>query len=141
MLIDRYLYPKLVDKYIDQIRIEDTDYVLIDDSIGPDAAMILLKIPIEMLKEFQRINYKEGLPDPIEFWEKTELVRRLRSDEPSLVGHADLRDILKWLDGTNLSAEYQELNSSEKIRLMVTEIPKEYPEAKSLWDYLDSKGI
>jgi hypothetical protein len=138
-LIDIFLYDKLINKYIGQIKIEDTDYVPIDDFIGPDAAMIKLTIPREMLYEFQRINGKKGLPNPTEFWEKSGLARRLRIYELQNVGHENLGDVLNWLDGTHLEARYNELKSSERIGLIVTEIPEEYPEAKELWAYLNAK--
>ena len=53
--------------------------------------------------------------------------------------HENLWDVLDWLDETNLEAKYRKANSQERIELVITEIPEEYPNAKEIWALLDSK--
>lgn len=112
---------ELVDKYIDQIIIEDTDYVSVGYS-DSDAACILLNIPIAMLEEYavlKKLN-KEKLPDGAEFWKETRLEERLKSFRYR--GHEPLADVLSWLTG-NVLCEYSELNDPGRIRLRITEGP------------------
>ena len=58
---------QLVDTYLDQIEIEDTDYVTINDAVS-DAAYIVLNIPTAMLKEYLQLKgQNRELPDGVEF--------------------------------------------------------------------------
>ncbi len=117
---------QLVDTYFDQIEIEDTNYVPINDAVS-DAAYLLLNIPTAMLKEYLRLNgQNRELPDGAEFWKKTGLGKRLRiSGKYHSQRHAPLNDILDYLDG-DVWGEYQRLNSSERIRLDIREVPEFY---------------
>lgn len=113
---------QLVDKYIDQIKIEDTDYTPVEYSES-DAACILLNIPIAMLHEYALLKGpNKELPDGAEFWKETKLVNRLKKSEYR--GHAPLEDVLFWLGG-NVLRSYQELNIRGRIRLDITEGPKQ----------------
>ena len=117
----------LVDKYFKQIAIEVIDYVPVDDAIH-DAAYITLNIPLEMLKEYSKLKgLSEELPDGAEFWDETNLVKRLRdSDKSILHKYQPLGDILDSL-GEDVEGIYQKLISSERIRLDITEIPEFLP--------------
>ena len=117
----------LADKYFDQIRIEDTDFVPIDDAVS-DAAYLLLNVPIKMLKEYLQLEgQNKKLPDGAEFWKETGLGKRLRNIEHSYTGgRVSLSDILDYIEEGDVWGDYQELNFSEKIRLSITEIPEFY---------------
>ena len=116
---------QLVDTYFDQIRIEDTDYV--DTGVpGHDAAYLLLQVPMAMLQEYLQLKGQDQeLPNPIEFWKETQLVRRLtHSDKYHGQGHEPLEDILEFLGGevgVDYQVDYQNLHSSKRIRLAITE--------------------
>ncbi len=116
---------KLVDKYFNQIEIEDTDFVIVNDAVS-DAAYLLLNVPTAMLKEYSQLkNQKEELPDGAEFWKETGLGKKLRNIECNYTGgHVSLPDILDYIEEGDVWGDYQELNSSEKIRLSITEIPE-----------------
>ncbi len=119
---------ELVEKYFDQIEIEDTAYVAVNDTVS-DAAYLLLNLPTEMLREYQQLNgQRKKLPDGAEFWKETGLVRKLRNfKKHQNIGHTPLGDILDYLDRDVLGT-YQELKNPERIRLTITEIPEFYPE-------------
>jgi len=119
---------ELVDKYFEQIEVEDTAFVPIDDAVS-DAAYLLLNLPMQMLKEYQILKgSRKRLPDGAEFWKETRLVTRLRnSAKYQNVGREGLNDILDYLGG-KVWGTYQELRNSERIRLDITEIPEFYPE-------------
>ncbi len=118
---------QIVDTYFDQIEIEDADFVPVDDAVS-DAAYLLLNIPTEMLRAYLRLKgQNRELPDGAEFWKETRLGSRLRtSDKYHGQGHVShLSDILDYLDG-KVWGEYQKLNSPERIRLDITEVPEFY---------------
>ena len=99
-----------------------------------------MEIPRAMLREYQRMQgSSKHLPDPEEFWKRSGLCKRLRIYEQRDVDHENLWDVLDWLDETNLEAKYRKANSQERIELVITEIPEEYPNAKEIWALLDSK--
>jgi hypothetical protein len=114
----------LVDKYIEQIEIENAGFVPFDNAVS-DAAYLLLNVPIEMLRNYLRLRgQKRELPDGAEFWKETCLVRRLRdSDKCYGKGDAPLEDVLDYLEGA-VQCHYQELSTPGKIRLSITEIPE-----------------
>jgi hypothetical protein len=117
----------LVDKYIERIGIEDTDFVPVDDA-DSDAAYLLLNIPIKMLREYVKLkNQKKKLPDALEFWKETNLISALRANPNKYYGQgrANLGDVLDYLGG-DVRAEYQKLFRTGRIRLMVQEIPELY---------------
>ncbi len=117
----------LIDKYFDQIEIEDADFVPINDAVS-DAAYLLLNIPMAMLKEYLSLKgQNKELPNGAEFWRETGLGTRLKnSDKYHGQGHVShLNDILDYLEG-DVWGEYQKLNSPERIRLDITEVPKFY---------------
>ncbi len=111
---------QLVDKYFDQIEIEDTNFV---DHPVTFAAYLLLNIPMAMLKEYLKLKgQNKKLPDGAEFWKETGLGKRLRnSGNYHGQGHEPLEDILGFLGG-EVQGDYQELNTTERIRLGITEI-------------------
>ncbi len=117
---------ELVDKYFDQIEIEDVDYVPVDNAKS-DVAYLLLNIPTAMLKEYLRLKgQNKKLPDGAEFWKETGLGIRLRnSDKYHGQGHEPLGDILDFLED-EVWGQYQELNTPERIRLDITEVPQFY---------------
>ena len=117
---------QLVDTYLDQIEIEDTNYVPMDDS-APDAAYILLNIPIAMLQEYLKLKgQNKELPDGAEFWKETGLREKLKNSGKCVNhGHEPLEDILEFLGG-DVQGEYQRLNSKERIKLAINEIPELY---------------
>ena len=116
----------LIEKYFNQIQIEDTDYVPVNGAVS-DAAYLLLNIPIQMLQEYSKLKGQNTeLPDGAEFWRKTELRKRLKnSDRYPSRGHEPLEDILDFLGG-EVWGEYQRLGNSERIRLSITEVPEFY---------------
>lgn len=117
----------LIEKYFDQIQIEDTDYVPFDGALS-DAAYLLLNIPISMLREYSKLKGQTNLPDGAEFWKEAGLRKKLRdSDKISRQSHEPLKDILEFLGG-EVWGEYQHLGNSERIRLSITEIPEFYEE-------------
>lgn len=117
----------LVEKYFEQIEVEDTDFIPVDDAVS-DAAYILLQIPINMVREYQSLkNRTEKLPDGVEFWKETGLVNRLQNYKKRFYfEHAPLLDILCYLKG-EIWGEFYSCNS-EKIRLEITEIPEFHSE-------------
>ena len=117
---------ELVDKYFDKIEIEDTDYVPFNEAKSY-AAHLLLTVPIQMLVRYLKLKkQKRRLPDGAEFWRETNLCKRLRnSDKYHGQGHENLEDILDYLEG-NVQVGYEELHVSDRIRLSVIEIPKEF---------------
>lgn len=116
--------PELVEKYFEQIEVEDTAFVSIDDAVS-NATYLLLNIPAEMLIKYQELEGSgKRLPDGAEFWKKTGLVTKLRnSAKYQDVGRERLNDILDYLEG-NVWGSYQELNTPNRIRLDITEIPE-----------------
>lgn len=117
---------ELVEKYFEQIEVEDTDFIPINDAVS-DAAYILLQLPIDMIKEYQALkNRTEKLPDSVEFWKETGLVKRLRNYKECNVGHAPLGDILDYLK-EKVWGEFYSCNS-KRIRLDITEIPEFHQE-------------
>ena len=129
---------KLVDKYFDQIEIEDADYVPFDDAKS-DAAYLLLDIPTEMLKEYLKIKgQRKKLPAGAEFWKETGLVERLGNSKKHIEQFHSrnflddsfefLSNFLFYLIG-DVQADYQELITPPgRIRLSITEIPIEFYE-------------
>ncbi len=120
--------PELVNKYFEQIEVENTDFVPVDNAVS-DAAYLLLVLPIKMLKEYQKFKgSRKKLPDGAKFWKETGLARRLRDSKkyPRAVD-APLNDILDYLGG-DVWGNYQELDNPSKIRLSITEIPEFYKE-------------
>jgi len=120
----------LMEKYLDQIWIEYTDYEPADDAIC-DIAVITLNVPVVMLKEYQALKGQdEDLPDPVEFWNDTGLVERLESYDKKYYQHHPLPDILEFLRlSEDVSGEYQKLQNPERIRIDIAEVPQ-YCEAK-----------
>ena len=114
----------LVDRYFNQIEVEDTDFVPVDDAHS-DAAYLLLNVPTAMLKDYLALKgQSKELPDGAELWKDTELGRRLRdSDKYHGQGHADLRDIIEFLQG-EVYGQYQRLHDPTKIRLSIKEVIK-----------------
>jgi hypothetical protein len=98
---------ELAKKYLDQIKVENVDFVIIDGSaVDCDAAELVLEIPRAMLREYSRI--KSGTnkyPDPEEFWRETGLVNLLKG---SGIRKNDvyLDDALEYLKGSEVFAEY-----------------------------------
>lgn len=127
---------KLVDKYFDQIQVESTEY-LDGDDVGCDAAYLLLQLPIQMLRDYQELRKSgyvefpvgkldniqlEKLPEGVQFWKETGLKERLQESCKYVIGsYESLDDILIFLGG-NVSVDYQNIHSSERIRMSITEI-------------------
>lgn len=119
---------ELVEKYLDQIEIEEVYFTPAYDDTASDQAYLLLKIPIAMLKEYLIIKgQNKKLPNGAEFWKETGLCERLRNfNKYHGQGHQQLGTILDFLKG-EVNVEYQELkNPPELIRLQVIEIPTEF---------------
>ncbi|MCK4730722.1 MAG: hypothetical protein KAT28_05380 [Candidatus Aenigmarchaeota archaeon] len=117
----------LVDKYFEQIAIEVTAYVPVDDAVS-DAAHITLNLPLAMLREYSKLKgLDEELPDGAKFWKEINIIKRLR-DSGKFIYHEYqlLRDILDFL-GDDVEVTYQKYDS-EKIRLDITEIPEFLPD-------------
>ncbi len=112
----------LIDKYFDQIEVEDTDFIPIDDMTF-DAAYLLLSLPVAMLREYVKSKDQcQELPNGAEFWKETGLCNKLRnSNKYHGQGHEPLIDILDFLEG-NVQVDYQKLNSPERIRLCIIEL-------------------
>lgn len=117
---------EIVDKYFPKIELEDTDYVIVDDAKS-DAAYILLQVPRAMLREYLALKgQSKDLPDPVEFWQDSNLVKKLRgSDKYHGQGHEHLVDMLDFLGG-EVTAYYQALHNSDMMRLAITEVPEFY---------------
>ena len=115
---------QLVDQYFDQIIVENTHYITLADS-GPDSAYLCLNIPTAMLRDYLKLRGQDReLPDGAEFWRETGLREKLRnSDKYHGQGHEPLVDILDYLSG-KVYGEYQRLNSPERIRLRIIEVPE-----------------
>jgi len=116
----------ILDKYFDQIEVEDIDYVPWDDAVS-DVAYLLLIVPTAMLQEYLRLKgQNKNLPDGAEFWKATNLRERLRhSNKYHGQGREPLGDILDFL-GRDVQADYQELHDHGRIRLSIYEIPTEF---------------
>jgi hypothetical protein len=113
---------ELVGKYFGQIEIECTNFVPVNDAVS-DAAYLVLSLPAEMLREYQRLKGREEqMPDGTEFWKEIELVRTLRKCEkyPARM-HAPLSDILDYLGG-EVWVAYQQSNNPDRIKLSITEV-------------------
>jgi hypothetical protein len=125
----------LVDKYFEQIEVENADYVPFDDAKS-DAASILLNVPITMLKEYLQLKrQRKKLPEGAEFWKETGLCSRLKSSKKHIKQfrsvnhlHDSFEKFPDFLDGLTgeVQGDYQELGSKERIRLSITEIPTEF---------------
>ena len=118
---------QLVETYFDQIEIEDANFIPVDDAVS-DAAYLLLNIPTEMLNAYSKLkDQNRELPDGAEFWKETGLQNKLRtSDKYHGQGHvSNLSDVLDYLGG-KVWGEYRKLNSPERIRLGITEVPEFY---------------
>jgi hypothetical protein len=113
---------ELVDKYFDQIEVEDADFLPVNDSTS-DMATLLLNLPTEMLQEYQTMmGNLETLPDGAEFWMNSGLVERLRkSKKIPLRSHEPPNDILDFLKG-EVCGDYQRLNDAKRIRLSIQEV-------------------
>ena len=115
----------LIEKYLEQIQIEDVDYVPVDGALS-DAAYLLLNIPLPMLQEYSKLKGQTTeLPDGAEFWRETGLGNRLRNVDKHSRSHEPLEDILEFLGG-EIWGEYYNLGNSERIRLSITEVPEFY---------------
>ena len=120
-------FDELVDKYFEEIEIGDTDY-LPEDDCEYDIAYILLRIPLDMLRDYQRLKGRKEkeLPNGSEFWLETKLCEKLMdSNKYNGQGHEPLEDILEFLE-VDVNFNYQELgqHNSRRIRLSISEIPK-----------------
>ena len=110
----------LVNRYFGQIEVEGTDFEPRDDA-GPDAAYLLLRVPLDMLRSYMVLKSKDGLPGA-EFWKETKLRDKLRnSGKYHGQGCVPLEDVLDFLGG-NVQVTYQELKGSPEIRMSITEI-------------------
>lgn len=118
---------ELVEKYFEQIKVEDADFIPAYDDTPSDQAYLLLNIPIAMLKEYLKIkSQNKKLPDGVEFWKETGLCERLRNCTKIEGWHEPLNHILDFLEA-GVIIEYQELiYPPELIRLSITEIPIEF---------------
>ena len=125
----------LMDKYFEQIEVEDADYVPFDDAKF-DAAYILLNIPIAMLKGYLKLKgLKRKLPDGAKFWKETGLCNRLGCSERHIKqfrsrNHLNnsleiFPDFLSYLEG-DIQGDYQKLSTPDRIRLSITEIPNKF---------------
>ena len=112
----------LVEKYFDQIEIEDADFESTDNG-KPYPAYLTLIIPMAMLKEYLRLKgQNKKLPDGAEFWKETGLGRRLRNFDkyPERRHGTYLNDILDYLEG-NVLGDYQKLYTPGRMRLSIHE--------------------
>ncbi len=122
----------LIDKYLEQIIIEDADYVPFDNAES-DAAYILLNVPIAMLKEYLKLKkQRKKLPDGAKFWKDSGLCKRLLNPKENgndiSIGHMmlkDFPDLLQELSG-KVQGDYQDINNPERIRLSITEVPSKF---------------
>ncbi len=120
----------LVERYWNQIDVEEIDYIEFDNA-KHDAAYLLLSLPLPLLREYQvlKSDLKE-LPDAAEFWRETGLGERLgRSERTYKRGHEPLKDILLYLR-RKIRVKYETSGSQERIFLDVTEIPEFYEEGR-----------
>ncbi|VVB59749.1 Uncharacterised protein [uncultured archaeon] len=116
---------QLIDKYFEQIEIERSDCVPIDNAVS-DASELGLIIPLAVLKEYSVLNglNSEKLPEGVKLWKESGLVKRLRNSGKTVYReHQPLNDVLDYLEGSVWS-NYQALNDSRRIRWTITEIPK-----------------
>jgi len=120
----------LVERYWNQIEVEEIDYITYDNA-KHDAAYLLLSLPLPLLREYQALKSdSKELPDATEFWKESGLLGRLKeTDRVFRNGHEQLRDILAYLQG-KIRVTYETSGSSERIFLDVTEIPKFYEEGR-----------
>ncbi len=117
----------LVDNYFDQIAIEVTAYVPVDDAVS-DAAHITLNLPLAMLREYSKLKgLDDDLPDGAKFWKEINIINRLR-DSGKFIYHEyqPLIDVLEFLR-EDVEGTYQKLINPERIRLDITEIPEFLP--------------
>jgi len=118
---------ELVDKYFEEIKIENAEFIPYDEAKS-DAAYLLLNIPLKMLKDYMKLKgQNKKLPDGIEFWRETGLGKRLLNSDKYYGQGRELflSDILDYLED-DIQVDYQDLLSSEKIRFAVIEIPELY---------------
>jgi hypothetical protein len=114
---------EFVGRYINDIVIENTDFVPCDDAVS-DMAYILLNVPTAMLREYAALKNIEYPPDGANFWNDCDLVNRLRSHKPESA-HQPLADILEFLSIAEVDGQYQQLKPEDRIRLSITECPQE----------------
>ena len=115
---------QLVDQYLDQIEVEDANYIPVDGAIS-DVAYLLLNLPTKMLDEYLRLKGQDKeLPDCVEFWKETGLREKLRAlgRFPGRV-HEPLGDILDFLGG-DICAYFYDPGTSDRIRMDITETPQ-----------------
>lgn len=119
---------ELLDKYWDQIDVEESDYIAFDNA-KHDAAYLLLSLPLPLLREYQVLKSdSKELPDAAEFWKETGLGERLgHSERVYKRGHEPLKDILSFLQG-KIRVTYETSGGPDRIFLDVTEIPEFYEE-------------
>ena len=113
----------LPQKYYEQIEIEDTDYVPVNDAPS-DAAYLLLRIPSKMLDEYQKLREEvKSLPNANEFLRETGILEYLRKNLKPVYrgGHEPLADILEFLEG-DFEADFEVTGVFGKIRLRVIEV-------------------
>ncbi len=114
----------LVDKYFNDIQIENSDFIPRDGDAS-DVSYILLNLPLNFLKEYLIIkNQNRELPDVAEFWRDTNFVNKLKNlDKSKFVTHAlYLPDLLQYLHG-DIEGGYQKHPNPKRIRMEITEIP------------------
>lgn len=128
---------ELGEKYLEQINVNVTDFVPVNDAaVDCDAANLVLEIPRAMLREYSRIkNGTNKYPNPEEFWRETGLVDLLKGSgkpvgcSPWAGGTVHLDDVLEYLKGSDLFVKYERssnpkakcLDVFEKLPLLPTE--------------------
>lgn len=119
---------ELAKKYFDQIKVDRTDFIPIDDcAVDCDAAELVLEIPRAMLREYSRIKTGTNrYPDPAEFWKETGLADLLRGSDKKIGWHCyakvPLDDALDYLRGSELFVEYQGSHDPKTKLLSVFEV-------------------
>ena len=119
---------ELVDRYIEEIYINDVDYVPWNDA-PHDCAYLSLDVPRAFLDDYLVLQGQKNKkwPDGIELWNTTELRERLKGKKPRK-SHAPLSDILEFLGGRVQVDYYVDYYDYSKVRvgIGITEFPREF---------------
>jgi len=120
---------KLLDKYIDKIRIEDACFLEVDgeeEGAYEDVPHLELIVPTEMLEEYKRL--KPDLHSGANFWNATNLAKRLRTYALSCGQNDSLfLDVLHYL-GESPHVIFERLLDPDETRLIVEGAPQPEPE-------------
>ena len=114
----------LVDNYLDQIIVEHTEFLAVNDA-DCDPTCLILNVPTAMLREYAHLTGKDhDFPDGVGFWRKTKLKDKLyRPGIQIRHEYVPLATILDFLGG-EVDVAYQKLPDPDRILLDITEVLK-----------------